>query len=94
MSGVTAALDQQQIDTLYGNIIIDPPGNQHYLSNISQVESKLASIWDVSGIAPHLNNQAFFEYNWQSDTSAAEKGSSGEWNVIGINPDQEQNQAE
>jgi putative ABC transport system permease protein len=89
LSGVTSALNQQQIDTLFGNIVIDPPSNRYYLTHISQIEAKLNQIPEISGAAPHLNNTAFFEYNWQHTISPQDKGQTGNWSVIGINPEKE-----
>jgi putative ABC transport system permease protein len=66
LSGVTKAINQQQIDALFGNIVIDPPTGQYYLNDVSQIESKLQQIPAISGYAPHLNNTALFEYRWQS----------------------------
>jgi putative ABC transport system permease protein len=89
MSGVTAALNQQQIETLFGNIIVDPPPDLNYLTDISQIESKLAAVPELSGVAPHLNNGALFEYKWHPATSFQDKGQSGNWSVIGIDPAKE-----
>ncbi len=88
LAGVTDAINQEQIDTLFGNVIIDPPANQYYLDNVSQIEDKLASVPGIAGVATHLNSSAHFEYNWQQ-YSAQDKGPSGNWNVIGIDPSQE-----
>jgi putative ABC transport system permease protein len=89
LSGVTAALNQQQIDTLFGNIVIDPSANRNYLTHISQIEGKLAQIPEVVETAPHLSNRAFFEYNWQENFAPKDKGQNGTWAVIGIEPDRE-----
>jgi putative ABC transport system permease protein len=89
MSGVTDAINQQQIDTLFGNIIIDPPSDKYYLENINQIEDKVSQTPGVAGVAPHLNSSATFEYDWQQKTSPQEKGQSGNWNVIGIDPQKE-----
>src|SRR5512136_197321 len=89
LSGVTAAINQQQVDTLYGNIVIDPPSNRNYLTHISQIEGKLAQIPDLTGIAPHLSNSAFIQYNWQQNIAPLDKGQNGNWNVIGIVPEKE-----
>lgn len=89
LSGVTAALNQQQIDTLFGNIVIDPPSNRNYLTHVSQIESKLAQIPDITGIAPHLGNRAFFEYKWQENSAPKDKGQNGTWAIIGIDPEKE-----
>ncbi len=88
MSGVTDAIDQQQIDTLFGNIIIDPSAGQNFLDNVSSVENQVAVVPGVAGIAPHLNSEARFEYNW-GNYSTGEKGQSGNWNVIGVDPAKE-----
>jgi putative ABC transport system permease protein len=88
LSGVTTAINQEQINTLFGNILIDPPNDQFYVDNISRVEQTVSQNPDVAGVAPHLNNNAYFEYKWQNNTPG-EKGQSGSWNVIGIDPQQE-----
>jgi putative ABC transport system permease protein len=85
---VTQAINQQQIDTLFGNILIDPQPDQFYVDNVSQIEKTVSQNPDVAGVAPHLNDNAYFEYNWQ-DNVTGEKGQSGSWNVIGIDPQQE-----
>jgi putative ABC transport system permease protein len=89
MSGVTEAINKEQIETLFGNIIIDPPSDQFYLNNVDQIENQLKQTPGVTGVAPHLNNNAYFEYKWQEKNSAQEKGQSGSWNVIGIDPEKE-----
>jgi putative ABC transport system permease protein len=89
LSGVTAALNQQQIETLFGNIVIDPPVNRNYLTHTGQIEGKLAQIPEISGISPHLGNRALFEYKWQENKAPLDKGQNGTWTVIGIDPDKE-----
>jgi putative ABC transport system permease protein len=89
MSGVTAALNQEQINTLFGDIVIDPPSGHSYLDNLDQVETSLDGVKDISGYAPHLNNSAFFEYRWKTTDSVQEKGQNGNWSVIGIQPQRE-----
>jgi putative ABC transport system permease protein len=83
MSGVTYAINQEQINTLFGNIIIDPPSHKSYLDGISQIEDQVTQTPGVTGFAPHLNSAAAFEYNPQSG------GQRGNWNVIGIDPEKE-----
>jgi putative ABC transport system permease protein len=89
MSGVTAALNQQQIETLFGNIVIDPLANQNYLTGISQTESKLKEVPEVIAVAPHLTNEALFEYKWHEASSFQDRGQEGNWPVIGIEPEKE-----
>jgi len=86
ISGVTKALDQQQIDTLYGNIIVDPLPSDYYLSDVSRIDEKLLQYPGVTGAAPHLNDSALIEYNWADKPSPTDKGDSGTWPVIGIDP--------
>ncbi len=89
MNGVADSINQEQINTLFGNIIIDPPNNQLYLNNISQIENKVAQTLGVAALAPHLNSSAAFEYEWQQAGALQEKGHRGNWNMIGIDPDKE-----
>ncbi len=91
LSGVTDALDQEQIDTLYANIVIDPRDDKSHLERINQMETLLAQVPDIEGVAPHLNNTAFFEYRWIDRVSPQDMSRTGNWNVIGIDPDKEVN---
>jgi len=89
LSGVTNTLNRQQIDTLYGNIVIDPPPTEHYLSRASLIEKKIEQIPGVTGVSAHLNSSAFIEYQWKEKDSPSDKGESGTWSVIGIDPTRE-----
>ena len=90
MSGVTNAINQQQIDTLFGNIIIDPPSGENFLQNTSLIQNKLTSIPALQGVAPHLNGNAIFEYNGPTYNSSSQiQSQTGNWNVIGIDPQKE-----
>jgi putative ABC transport system permease protein len=85
MSGVTKAINQQQIDTLFGNVIIDPPGGEYLLQNVNLIENKLAAVQGLEGVAPHLNNSALFEYTRDINTTSQR----GNWNIIGVDPEKE-----
>jgi len=87
--GVTNTLNRQQIDTLYGNIVIDPLPTEHYLSRASLIEKKIEQIPGVTGVSAHLNSSAFIEYQWKEKDSPSDKGESGTWSVIGIDPTRE-----
>ena len=89
LAGVTDAINKQLIETLYGNIVIDPPQDEYYLSNASRIVAKVSEVDGVNGVAPHLNSSAYFEYNWQQKASPDDKGQSGTWRVIGIDPERE-----
>jgi putative ABC transport system permease protein len=91
LSGVTKTLNQQQIDTLYGNIVVDPPPDEYYLNHASLMEKKIEQIPGVTGVSAHLNSSAFVEYQWKEKDSPSDKGDSGTWSVIGIDPDREAN---
>ncbi len=91
LSGVTNTLNRQQIDTLYGNIVIDPPPTEDYLSRASLVGKKIEQIPGVTGVSAHLNSSAFIEYKWKEKDSPSDKGEGGTWSVIGIDPTQEIN---
>ncbi|MFC1967709.1 ABC transporter permease [Chloroflexota bacterium] len=89
LSGLTKTLDEQRVNTLLGNIVIDPLPEDYYLSHASQIASRIEQIEGVSGVAPHLNSNAFMEYEWAKKESPEDKGKSGTWPVIGIDPDRE-----
>ena len=91
LSGVTNTLNQQQIDTLYGNIVVDPPPDEYYLKHASLVEKKIEQIPGITGVSSHLNSSALIEYQWKEKDSPSDKGDSGTWSVIGIDPAQEIN---
>jgi putative ABC transport system permease protein len=89
LSGVAIALNQQQIDSLYSNIVIDPRPDKSYLDHVSQINNTLAQESGLAGVSAHLNSSAFFEYNWLHKTSPQDKSQTGNWNVIGIDPEKE-----
>jgi putative ABC transport system permease protein len=86
LTGVTEALNQEQINTLYGNILIDPNPDKTYLDHVSSIEKLLQQESTITGIAPHLSNSAFFEYNWNRRLAPQDTSQTGRWNVIGIDP--------
>ncbi len=89
LSGVTKTMDSQQVDTVFGNIVIDPAQNKYYLEQTSAIEQQLAKVPGVTGISSHLGSSALFEYRWQSKLSQQDRGDSGNWQVIGVDPQHE-----
>lgn len=89
ISGVTKALNQQQIDTLYGNIVIDPQDEEYYIDDVANISGQVKAYPGVTGVAPHLNSNAFFEANWSDKTNPTDKGDSGNWPIVGIDPESE-----
>ena len=91
LSGVTDTLDEQMVNNLLANVVIDPPEDEYYIDRAHQSEEKLKQVPGVTGVATHLNSSAFIEYQWREKESPSDKGKSGTWNVIGIDPQQEMN---
>ncbi len=86
LSGVTQTLDKQQVETLFGNIIIDPPANDYFLEKASTIQAQIEQVPGVIGVSPHLANAGFIEYDWLAKASPDDKGKSGTWPIIGIDP--------
>lgn len=91
LSGVTSTLDEQQVDTLFADIVIDPEADEYYLDHVGQIVKKIERVPGVVGVSAHLNSNVFIEYQWQEKSSPSDKGKSGTWSVIGIDPGQEVN---
>jgi putative ABC transport system permease protein len=91
LSGVTDTLNRQQIDTLYGNILVDPAPTEQYLTHTGLIEGKIEQVPGVSGVSSHLNSGAFIEYQWKDKESPSDKGKSGTWEVVGVDPTREVN---
>lgn len=89
LSGVTATIDNQQVNTLFANILIDPPPDAYYLVHANQIEMKVAQIPGVEGVSARLKSGALIEYQWKEKDSSADKGKSGTWQVLGIDPGRE-----
>ena len=89
LSGVMKTLDDQLVDTLYANVIIDPPEDEYYLEKVDRMESKIIQVDGVIGVSPRLDTTALIEYRWKEKTSQSDKGKSGSWEVIGIDPEKE-----
>ena len=91
LSGVTATMDEQMVNNLLANVVIDPPEDEYYIERAHQSEQKIKQVPGVTGVATHLNSSAFIEYQWREKESPSDKGKSGTWNIIGIDPRQEIN---
>lgn len=91
LAGAKDTLDKQLVNTLFANVVIDPEEDKYYLDRVQQIMQKISEVPGVVGISPHLNNTAFIEYRWKEKISPYDKGKSGNWAVIGIDPRQEAN---
>jgi putative ABC transport system permease protein len=89
LNGVTQTLDTQLINTTLANVVIEPPEDRYYLEHVDLIVNKIRQIPGVSGVGVHLISGARFEYQWQDKRSPGEKGKSGNWSVIGVDPEAE-----
>jgi len=87
--GVTETINRQQVETVYSNIVIDPPADQYYLSRASQWEETISQLPGVTGVSARLDSSALIESEWQHKDSPSDKGKSGNWPVVGVNPERE-----
>jgi putative ABC transport system permease protein len=86
ISGIMKTMDNQIIQYVYGDVVIAPQPNKYYIEDTNEVLQKVAGVQGVVGVTSRLNNSAFIEYNWQSKASPTDKGQSGNWEVVGIDP--------
>ncbi|HJX03953.1 MAG TPA: ABC transporter permease [Dehalococcoidia bacterium] len=89
ISGVMTTLDNQMINTQFGNIVIGPTTDKYFIEKGNALLNKIDMVDGVAGVAVHLNYSAFFEYKWKEKESVNDKGKSGTWPVIGVDPVQE-----
>lgn len=73
LSGVTQALNLQQINTLYSNVLVDPKNDAYYLENATAIQALVEQQPGVAAASIHLTNGAFIESKWQT-TDATGKG--------------------
>ncbi len=86
LSGVTDAIDRQRIDTTYGNIVIDPQHNEYSIARTRDIEEAVRRVPGVTGVSSRLTSSALFEYEWKLKDRPEDKGKSGTWRVVGIDP--------
>jgi putative ABC transport system permease protein len=89
MTGFIAMLDKQLIETRIANVVIDPAENEHYFDNADQIAFSVRHLNGITGAAVHLNSAAFFEYRWKEKDDPSDKGQSGNWPIIGVDPEYE-----
>ncbi|MBN1375825.1 MAG: ABC transporter permease [Dehalococcoidia bacterium] len=89
ISGVMTTMDNQIVDTMFSNVVISPREDRYYIERASELGTQVQQVAGVADICTHLNSSGFIEYGWKEKTLPWEKVKSGNWNIIGINPDQE-----
>jgi putative ABC transport system permease protein len=91
LSGSSDMLENQMVDTLLANVIIDPEEDEFYIDQAPREVEMIRQVPGVVGASAHLNTSALIEYGWKKKDSPSDKGISGTWAVIGIDPEQEAN---
>jgi len=86
MSGVTRSLDSQQVNTIFGNIVITPVPRSPYIENSGQTVALLGQYPGVSGVATHLADSAAFSSQPGESQNPPGQINSGNWTVTGIDP--------
>ncbi len=89
LNGVTKTLDTQLISTTLANVVIEPPENKYYLERASDIVNKVNTVPGIDGVGVHLNYSARIEYEWRDKLSPDDKGKSGNWGIIGVDPGKE-----
>ena len=89
LMGVTDAINRQQVETLYGDIVVDPLADEYHLTGATDLTRMIEQVPGVAGVAARLNYSGTLEHDWRSKDSVLDKGKSGTWSVVGIDPDDE-----
>ncbi len=87
--GVTETINRQQVDTLYGNIVVSPTPESYVLTHAGQMQNEIRQLAGVVGVSAHLDYSALVEHDWRDKQSPTDKGKSGSWSVVGIDPSDE-----
>ncbi len=77
--GLGNTVNNQVINTLYGNIALEPKTDEKYISDVYSLKQKINSVPGITGISAQYVTGAAFSY----------KDKSGSWAVRSINPDDE-----
>jgi len=77
--GLGNTVNNQVINTLYGNVAIEPKTDEKYISDVYSLKQKINSVPGITGISAQYVTGAAFSY----------KDKSGAWAIRSINPDDE-----
>lgn len=77
--GLGNTVNNQVINTLYGNVAIEPKTDEKYISDVYSLKQKINSVPGITGISVQYVTGAAFSY----------KDKSGAWAIRSINPDDE-----
>lgn len=77
--GLSDTVNNQVINTLYGNVAVEPKKDEKYISDVYSLKQKINGVPGVTGISAQYVTGAALSY----------KDKSGAWTVRSINPDDE-----
>jgi putative ABC transport system permease protein len=77
--GLGNTVNNQVINTLYGNVALEPKTDEKYISDVYSLKQKINSVPGITGISAQYVTGAAFSY----------KDKSGAWAIRSINPDDE-----
>lgn len=89
LMGVTDAINEQQVEMLYGDIVVDPVAAEYYLNDVEDVAEAIAQVPGVDGVAARLNYSGTLEHDWYDKASVYDRGKVGTWAMAGIDPEDE-----
>lgn len=89
ISGVMKTMDKQMIDTVFSNLIISPQEDKYYIERVDELEARIAQVAGVKETASHLISEGFIEYGWKEKAMPWDRVNSGNWNILGIDPEKE-----
>lgn len=87
-AGITKAVDSVIVNTLFSNVLIEPPPDKQY---ITSVDGKLDAINSIPGVvasAPHYKIGASFSFDKDKDNRNVRTRN---YNVVSVEPDREAN---
>ena len=65
LSSMTSTMDQQQVDTLYADIVIDPAEDAYYIDRVGRAVNDIRLVPGVLAVSARLDDSAFMEYQWK-----------------------------
>jgi putative ABC transport system permease protein len=77
--GLGNTVNNQVINTLYGNVALEPKTDEKYISDVYSLKQKINSVPGITGVSAQYVTGAAFSY----------KDKSGAWAIRSINPDDE-----
>lgn len=86
IAGVITTMDKQVVNAMVSNVVISPEEEDYYLEKVSSIEDILLQMPDVAEVAPRLLSSAMIEYKWKEKERQSDKGKSGTWEVVGVDP--------